>query len=142
MTRTTTIITKSNTVLLDIAAIVTAGDQIELISCPNPNVPGTFGNFERPIDVRTYKGQYAVTLRIRKDRGPCLYEVIANGKRMYKGYKIPFKHVTFRKGIAGKLNRFIGKVMFKMSDEELDIWAGQCARAAARDGLRHARMMA
>lgn len=131
----------SATSVLDIAAVIVE-DQIELISCPNPNVPGTSGMYTRPVDVYTTGKERAVTLRVRKAHGPCVYEVIMNGKQLFKGYKIPFKRISLRRGIAGKLNRFIGKVMFKMSDEELDIWAGQCARAAARDGLRHARMMA
>lgn len=63
---------------------------------------------------------------------------IKGGKCLYKGIKFP-PVGTVCKGIGYKLNRFFGKMLFRISNAEMTAWERSVAIEMRCDAMRHAR---
>lgn len=65
---------------------------------------------------------------------------IKGRKCLYKGIKLP-PVGTVGKGIGYKLNRFFGKMLFRISNDEMASWERSVAVEMRGDAMRHARTM-
>lgn len=111
--------------------------KIDLKVCPHPSAYKHTGKYT----VLYERGEKPAVLKItRSPRTESVtYSVIAlSGDCIYKGNKLP-SIVSIHRGIAYKINRFLGKVIFRVSDAELDHWAKSVARDMISDARRHAR---
>lgn len=125
---------------LEVACGVRLG-KVDLKVCPAPSLPGT--KYSRVYPVLYQRGENVAVLRLKrnsKSSDAVTYTVttVKGGEILYKGNKMP-PVSSVHKGVAYKLNRFLGKVLFKISDTELDHWTKSVARDMISDARRHAR---
>ena len=125
---------------LEVAVGVRLG-KIDLKVCPSPSLPGT--EYSSVYPVLYQRGESVAVLKLKRNStssDTITYTVTAvrDGEVLYKGSKIP-PVSSVHKGVAYKLNRFLGKVVFRVSDAELDHWAKSVARDMVGDARRHAR---
>lgn len=105
-------------------------------------------------DVLSYRNVYNVlyqpdeklaVLRLRRNPKDATVTTtvitVKGGDCVYRGLKLPSLG-TIGKGIAYKLNRFFGKKIFRISDDEMAHWAKSVAISMRGDAMRHARTMA
>ena len=113
--------------------------KIDLKVCPHPSAYKYTGKYT----VLYEHGEKPAVLKItRSPRTESVtYSVIdLSGYCVYKGNKLP-PVCSIHKGIAYKLNRFIGKVLFKISEVEMACWAKSVSKEMILDARRHARNM-
>lgn len=113
--------------------------KIDLKVCPHPSEYKYTGKYT----VLYERGEKPAVLTItRSPRTESVtYSVTTlNGNSVYKGNKFP-PVASIHKGIAYKINRFLGKVIFRLSDSDLDHWTKSVAIAMISDSHRHARNM-
>lgn len=125
---------------LEVAVGVRLG-KVDLKVCPAPSLPGT--EYSRVYPVLYQRGESVAVLRLKRNsKAPdtVTYTVttVKDGEVLYKGSKMPPVRAV-HKGVAYKLNRFLGKVVFRVSDEEMAHWAKSVARDMLGDARRHAR---
>ena len=126
---------------LEVAVGVRLG-KVDLKVCPSPSLPGT--EYSRVYPVLYQRGESVAVLKLKRSpkTETVTYTVTAvkGGEILYKGNKMP-PVSAIHKGVAYKLNRFLGKVVFKVSNVEMDHWAKSVARDMIGDAHRHARNM-
>ena len=125
---------------LEVAVGVRLG-KVDLKVCPAPSLPGT--EYSRVYPVLYQRGESVAVLKLKRNsKSPdtVTYTVttVKDGEVLYKGSKMPPVSAV-HKGVAYKLNRFLGKVVFRVSDEEMAHWAKSVARDMLGDARRHAR---
>jgi hypothetical protein len=125
---------------LEVAVGVRLG-KVDLKVCPAPSLPGT--EYSRVYPVLYQRGESVAVLKLKRNsKSPdtVTYTVttVKDGEVLYKGSKMPPVSAV-HKGVAYKLNRFLGKVVFRVSDEEMVHWAKSVARDMLGDARRHAR---
>lgn len=125
---------------LEVACGVRLG-KVDLKVCPAPSLPGT--NYSNVYPVLHQKEESIAILRLKrnsKSSDAVTYTVTAvkDGEVLYKGSKMP-PVSSVHKGVAYKLNRFLGKVVFRISADEMAHWAKSVARDMIGDARRHAR---
>lgn len=127
---------------LEVAVGVRLG-KVDLKICPAPSLPGT--KYSRIYPVLYQIGENVAVLKLKrnsKSSDAVTYTVTAvkDGEVLYKGSKMP-PVSSVHKGVAYKLNRFLGKVVFRISADEMAHWAKSVARDMIGDARRHARNM-
>lgn len=125
---------------LEVAVGVRLG-KVDLKVCPAPSLPGT--EYSRVYPVLYQRGESVAVLKLKrnsKSADTVTYTVttVKDGEVLYKGSKMPPVSAV-HKGVAYKLNRFLGKVVFKVSDAEMAQWAKSVAIDMVGDARRHAR---
>lgn len=127
---------------LEVACGVRLG-KVDLKVCPAPSRPGT--EYSNIYPVLHQKEERIAILRLKRNSKTetVTYTVtdVAGGEVLYKGNKMP-PVSSVHKGVAYKLNRFLGKVLFKISDTEMAHWAKSVAKDMVGDARRHARNIA
>lgn len=126
---------------LEVACGIRLG-KVDLKVCPAPSLPGT--EYSNVYPVLHQKDESIAVLKLRRNpkTESVTYTVTTvKGECIYKGSKMP-PVSAIHKGVAYKLNRFLGKVVFRVSDAELDHWAKSVARDMVGDARRHARNIA
>ena len=125
---------------LEVAVGVRLG-KVDLKVCPAPSLPGT--EYSRVYPVLYQRGESVAVLKLKRNsKSPdtVTYTVttVKDGEVLYKGSKMP-PVSDVHKGVAYKLNRFLGKVVFRVSDDEMAHWAKSVARDMLGAARRHAR---
>ena len=125
---------------LEVAVGVRLG-KVDLKVCPAPSLPGT--EYSRVYPVLYQRGESVAVLKLKrnsKSADTVTYTVttVKDGEVLYKGSKMPPVSAV-HKGVAYKLNRFLGKVVFRVSDAEMVQWAKSVAIDMVGDARRHAR---
>lgn len=124
---------------LEVAVGVRLG-KVDLKVCPAPSLPGT--NYSNVYPVLHQKEESIAVLKLRRNpkTETVTYTVttVKGGEILYKGNKMPPVSSVHR-GVAYKLNRFLGKVIFRVSDAEMAQWAKSVSREMIGDARRHAR---
>lgn len=125
---------------LEVAVGVRLG-KVDLKVCPAPSLPGT--EYSRVYPVLYQRGESVAVLKLKrnsKSADAVTYTVttVKDGEVLYKGSKMPPVSAV-HKGVAYKLNRFLGKVVFRVSDAEMAQWAKSVAIDMVGDARRHAR---
>lgn len=123
---------------LEVAVGVRLG-KVDLKVCPAPSRPGT--EYSNIYPVLHQKEESIAVLKLKRNpkTETVTYTVITvKGECIYKGSKMP-PVSSVHKGVAYKLNRFLGKVVFKVSDAEMAQWAKSVSREMIGDARRHAR---
>ena len=125
---------------LEVACGVRLG-KVDLKVCPIPSLPGN--EFSNIYSVLHKKDESIAVLKLKRNSKTetVTYTVTTvNGEILYKGIKMPPVSSVHR-GVAYKINRFLGRVMFKVSSDEMAHWAKSVAREMVMDARRHARNM-
>ena len=124
---------------LDVAVGVRLG-KVDLKVCPAPSLPGT--KYSRVYPVLYQRGESVAVLKLKRnsksDSVTYTVTTVKDGEVLYEGNKLP-PISSVHKGVAYKLNRFLGKVVFKISADEMAHWAKSVARDMIGDARRHAR---
>ena len=124
---------------LDVAVGVRLG-KVDLKVCPAPSLPGT--KYSRVYPVLYQRGESVAVLKLKRnsksDSVTYTVTTVKDGEVLYGGNKLP-PISSVHKGVAYKLNRFLGKVVFKISADEMAHWAKSVARDMIGDARRHAR---
>jgi hypothetical protein len=128
---------------LEVAVGVRLG-KVDLKVCPAPSRPGT--EYSNIYPVLHQKEESIAVLRLKKNSKSSdvvTYTVttVADGECIYRSNKLP-PISAVHKGVAYKINRFLGKVVFKISADEMAHWAKSVAKDMVVDARRHARSMA
>lgn len=124
---------------LDVAVGVHLG-KVDLKVCPAPSLPGT--KYSRVYSVLYQRGESVAVLKLKRnsksDAVTYTVTTVKDGEVLYEGNKMP-PVSSVHKGVAYKLNRFLGKVVFRISADEMAHWAKSVARDMIGDARRHAR---
>ena len=124
---------------LDVAVGVRLG-KVDLKVCPAPSLPGT--KYSRVYPVLYQRGESVAVLKLKRnsksDSVTYTVTTVKDGEVLYEGNELP-PISSVHKGVAYKLNRFLGKVVFKISADEMAHWAKSVARDMIGAARRHAR---
>ena len=123
-------------------AVSLSGNKVDLKVCPNPCDEGKSYSHVYHVFHKPDEKLAVMKLHRHLTSETVTYTVttVKDGECVYKGNKLP-QISTIHKGIAYKLNRFLGKVVFRISDVEMAHWAKSVARDMIGDARRHARNM-
>lgn len=123
---------------LEVAVGVRLG-KVDLKVCPAPSRPGT--EYSNIYPVLHQKEESIAVLKLKRNSKTesVTYTVTTvKGECIYRGNKLP-PISAVHKGVAYKLNRFLGKVVFKISADDMAHWAKSVAKDMVGDARRHAR---
>jgi hypothetical protein len=124
-------------------AVSVSGNKVDLKVCPNPCDEGK--SYSHVYHVFHQPGETLAVMRLHRHltSETVTYTVttVKDGECVYKGNKIP-KISAIHKGIAYKINRFLGRKVFRISADEMAHWAKSVAKDMVVDARRHARSMA
>lgn len=123
-------------------AVSLSGNKVDLKVCPNPCDEGksyshVYHVFHKPdeklavMKLHRHAASEVVTYTVT---------TVKTGEVVYKGNKLP-QIEAVHKGIAYKINRFLGKKVFRISADEMAHWAKSVAREMISDAVRHSRNM-
>ena len=131
---------------LEVAVGLTHDGKINLKVCPGPTMDGGVP-YRHTYSVLHQPDEEVAVLRLRRnprDTSVVKYTVVTQyGNTVYKGIKFPCLSVgKVGRGVGYKLNRFFGKQMFRINDDEMSAWAKSVAISMRGDAMRHARTMA
>lgn len=123
-------------------AVSLSGNKVDLKVCPNPCDEGKSYSHVYHVFHKPDEKLAVMKLHRHLTSETVTYTVttVKDGECVYKGNKLP-QISTIHKGIAYKLNRFLGKVVFRISDVEMAHWAKSVAIDMIGDARRHARNM-
>lgn len=127
---------------LEVAVGLTQDGKVNLKVCPGPTVDGGVP-YRHNYSVLHQPEETVAVLRLKRNpkNEVVKYTVTTqHGNTVYKGIKFPSVG-TVGKGIGYKLNRFFGKQLFRISNEEMSAWAKSVAISMRGDAMRHARTM-
>lgn len=116
--------------------------KMNLKVCPGPTADGGVP-YRHTYSVLHQPDEEVAVLRLKrnpKDASVKYTVTTQYGNMVYKGIKFPSVG-TIGKGIGYKLNRFFGKQLFRISNEEMNAWAKSVAISMRSDAMRHARTM-
>lgn len=132
----TKVLLKATSDYIDVASVVKADGTIELSVASDAPIEDKVITRER----RLFYGvkDTPVIVRIQKDdQFRHSYHVfnLDGSKSLLRMPKISKLH----RGVAARINRFLGCIQFRIDQAEMDAWAAQVAFEMRRDGHRHAR---
>lgn len=141
MALSTEIVLESSEATLEVAVGLYEG-KVNLKCCPHPTQEEG-SPFRRIYSVLHTSEEEVCTLRLQRNskNESVRYTVIdMHGHTRYQGSKFPPLGAVCR-GVRGKLNRFLGKLVFRTDSTDMASWAKDVSRAMANDAARHARTM-
>ena len=127
---------------LEVAVGLTQDGKMNLKVCPGPTVDGGVP-YRHTYSVLHQPDEEVAVLRLKRNPkdASIRYTVTTQyGNTVYQGGKFPSVG-TIGKGIGYKLNRFFGKMLFRISNDEMANWAKSVAISMRGDAMRHARTM-
>lgn len=122
-------------------AVSVSGNKVDLKVCPNPCDEGKSYSHVYPVFHK--HGETLAVMKLRRQTSETVtYTVttVKDGECVYKGNKMP-QISAIHKGIAYKINRFLGRKVFRISTDEMAHWAKAVAREMISDAVRHSRNM-
>ena len=139
MAQVSDVMLSANQNTLEVAVSV-SGNKVDLKVCPAP----CEGNYSHVYHVFHKPGETLAVMKLHRHltSETVTYTVttIKDGECVYKGNKLP-QIEAVHKGVAYKINRFLGRKVFRISMDEMAHWAKVISREMISDAVRHSRNM-